>query len=479
MHLPPGHRSVNLGFIYALKDSGNPKIPQRFKARLVFRNHKFATQSTWQDSFSPVVDKTSLRLFFTMAARKNLFMRQADVVTAYLNADMPDEVYIKLPKICGDDPNMVRRLFKALYGHPKAGKLWNTDFVGFTGDEGFVATSRDRCLFFRPKPYFLLVLYVDDLLGACECKRFLDKFWRKLSTVFKIRDMGTPTNFLGMEVSRDTANSCISLTQTKYIHELASKFHLPVELRPTTPIRSDFYSQLEKSINTPIVTEMPYKELVGALIFVMVCTRPDIAFSVACLTQYFSAPRALHWEQALRCLGYLMSTATFGIRLGAGGPDELITYSDSDWAGDPITRRSIGGYVGFLGTSILYWSSKTQRGIIALSSTESEFIQLALSVRQVLYVQPIFSDIGFGNIEQASIVYGDNLPAINSIGNDSSKSRTKHIDIRLKFCGEVLAANKLIIKYVPTAENIADIFTKPLPAPRFRELRDKIVFKLL
>ena len=85
-----------------------------------------------------------------------------------------------------------------------------------------------------------------------------------------------------------------------------------------------------------------------------------------------------------------MSTATFGIRLGAGRPDELITYSDSDWAGDPIMRRSIGGYVVYLGDSILCWSSKTQRGIIALSSTESEFIQLALSVRQVLYFQPFF-----------------------------------------------------------------------------------------
>ena len=81
--------------------------------------------------------------------------------------------------------------------------------------------------------YWYHVLYVYDLLGACECKKFLDKFWRKLSTVFKIRDMGTPSNFLGMEVSHDTANSCISLSQTKYIHELASKFHLPVELCPT------------------------------------------------------------------------------------------------------------------------------------------------------------------------------------------------------------------------------------------------------
>ena len=187
-------------------------------------------------------------------------MRQADVVTAYLNATMPDEVYIKLPKICGDDPSMVRRLYKALYGHLKARRLWNRDFVGFTSDEGFNATSRDKCLFFRPKPYFLLILYVDDLLGACECKRYLDKFWRKLASVFKIRDMGTPSNFLGMEASHDPANSCISLSQTQYIKELASKFHLPVELRQTTPICADFYSLLETAIHTQVITEMPYKE---------------------------------------------------------------------------------------------------------------------------------------------------------------------------------------------------------------------------
>ena len=82
-------------------------------------------------------------------------------------------MHVRLPSICGDDPTLVRRLQKALYGHPKAGKLWNTAFVGFTGDEGFSPTSRDRCLFFRPKPYFLLVLYADDLLGACE---FLNKY---------------------------------------------------------------------------------------------------------------------------------------------------------------------------------------------------------------------------------------------------------------------------------------------------------------
>ena len=106
---------------------------------------------------------------------------------------------------------------------------------------------------------------------------------------------------------------------------------------------------------------------------------------------------------------------------------------------------------------------------------------MALSICQVLYIQPIFKDIGFPSIEDVSVVLGDNLTAINSVGNNSARSRTKQIDIRLKFCGEVLAAGKLQIKFIQTAQNIADIFTKPLPAPRFRQFRKEIVkdFRIL
>ena len=103
---------------------------------------------------------------------------------------------------------------------------------------------------------------------------------------------------------------------------------------------------------------------------------------------------------------------------------------------------------------------------------------MALSVRQVLFIQPIFVDVGFPDVEKFTVLYGDNLPAIQSIGNDSARSRTKHLDIRLKFCGEVVKAGKIQIKYVKTASNLADILTKPLPAPRFKELRANIVFNL-
>ena len=102
-------------------------------------------------------------------------------------------------------------------------------------------------------------------------------------------------------------------------------------------------------------------------------------------SQYFSAPRAIHWEQAVRCLGYLAATSSYGLILGKGGGEDLVAFSDSDWAGDPITRRSIGGFLIFFGNSLLCWSSKTQRGLIAFSSTESEFIQLALNSPIIIY----------------------------------------------------------------------------------------------
>ena len=112
----------------------------------MFRNHNYAAYSTWEQSFSPVVDKTTLQLFFTMVRRKKLFLRQADVIT----------------------PNLVRQLLRALYGHPRAGQLWNVDLIQFMLGEGFIQCSRDECLFIHPKLIFLLLLYVDDLLGACE-----------------------------------------------------------------------------------------------------------------------------------------------------------------------------------------------------------------------------------------------------------------------------------------------------------------------
>ena len=119
------------------------------------------------------------------------------IVTAYLNATMNEEVYVKLPRVCEDDPTLVRQLCKALYGHPRAGQLWNKKFVDFMLALGFVQSLRDKCLFIHSGHGIYVVLYVDDLLAAAGTIKALNSFWRKLEGAFKIRCMGTPKFFLG------------------------------------------------------------------------------------------------------------------------------------------------------------------------------------------------------------------------------------------------------------------------------------------
>ena len=118
IQVPPGKKVVNLGFIYNIKASADGAVP-RYKARLVYPNHPFINDSSWEQVFSPVVNKDMLRLFLTIVGKHRLFLRQADVVTAYLNAHIDEEVYVRLPEICGEDRSLVRQLFRALFGHPK------------------------------------------------------------------------------------------------------------------------------------------------------------------------------------------------------------------------------------------------------------------------------------------------------------------------------------------------------------------------
>ena len=141
-----------------------------------------------------------------------------------------------------------------------------------------------------------------------------------------MRDLGKPKLFLGMQVDYTRSTGITCLRQTDYIESLglASKFNLSVYERPLMPIQSNYYATLDAQLDTPVLTDVPYKELVGSLIFCMVCTRPDIAFAVSCLTSYFSAPHQLHWDVAIRCLGYLMATKHHGIVLGEVGSGSLL-----------------------------------------------------------------------------------------------------------------------------------------------------------
>ena len=158
----------------------------------------------------------------------------------------------------------------------------------------------------------------------------------------------------------------------------------------------------------------------------------------------------------------------------------LVAFSDASFANDPFDRRSMGGYIIFLGNSPISWAAKKHRGIQALSSTESEIIQIAETCKELLWLQPLLRDLGFTSINWETLLNGDNQPATHVIMNNPTHSgRSKHMDVKIKFCGEVLAKKEtILLKYVPTKYNFADIFTKALSTVRFRDLRSVMLQNL-
>ena len=218
--LPPGQSYTNTGFIYKTKTSGDEAV-ERYKVRLVFKNHKFSgPKKTWDQVFSPVVDKSTLRIFLAFAAQHKYFICQIDVVTAFLNAALPELCFIKLPKVCGDPEGYVRPLYKALYGHIEAPKLWNKEWSILMLELGFVQSKRDPCLWVHPDESIFIVLYVDDSLIAAKTLCLINKLISSLKSRFNIRELGIPTQFLGMTVRYFQDHGVLLLSQDKYIMKL-------------------------------------------------------------------------------------------------------------------------------------------------------------------------------------------------------------------------------------------------------------------
>ena len=415
----------------------------------------------------------------TTCAMFHIHLLHLDVVSAYLHANLKDPArYITL---WGDEKGMMRQLFKAVNGIDNAAQLWNKHYDHFMMDEGFLRSSRDNCIYIHPETNVQSSLYVDDVLAASDPDKrvLLDKFVRKVQKMFKVRILGEPTRFLGMDITylREQGICCIS-QQTMYIDKLVSTFlsESPCMHSPTTPMEVNVYDRLRLAQSEPDF-EGPYRSIVGGLLFLFVCTRIDIGFAMSILTQQLAKPKPTHFLLAKRVLAYLQGTKSFGLILAGEPISALNVFSDASFANDQLDRKSMGGYVVFLGNSPISWAAKKHRGLVALSSTETEIVQVSESFKEILWEQPLLIDLGFPSIESQTVCHGDNQPAEHILKNNPTHAaRTKHMDVKIKFCGEVLAKkNKILLKYVPTKFNFADIFTKPLSTVRFRELRSVMV----
>jgi hypothetical protein len=223
VRLPEGKRAIGLKFIFAKKMGMDGKI-DRYKARMVVNSTKNDGLSD-EMIYSPVVERSSLRVFLAAVATQKWILQQADIKTAFLHSVNPHLDYVRLPKqVVQHDNDRVRILLKALYGLRRASKAWSDTFNEWATSNGFCQSDTDPCIFYHSGLNVVMAVYVDDVLFAGEDQNSVDKSCELLQQKFESRVMGVPKYFLGMNVQYNRDDGIIKLSQTTYIETLIDKY---------------------------------------------------------------------------------------------------------------------------------------------------------------------------------------------------------------------------------------------------------------
>jgi hypothetical protein len=212
---------------------------------------------------------------------------------------------------------------------------------------------------------------------------------------------------------------------------------------------------------------VPYNEAIGSVLWPVVVSRPDAAYAVGVLSQFIQNPGPAHWEGLKRVINYLGTTKHLWLTFGGQKGNLIEGFCDADWASQ-THRHSISGFSFHFGAGAVSWSSKKQH-IVAMSSTEAEYVAETHAAKEAIWLRSFMSELR-GEEEKPLTISCDNQGAIALAKDNKFHARTKHIDIRYHFIREAVEEGKIQVKYVPTEDNVSDVFTKALPRPKFEKM---------
>jgi hypothetical protein len=418
----------------------------------------------FSETFAPVAKFTSIRILLSLAAAKNWECHHMDVKTAFLNGDLEEEIYMVQPEgfVKPGEEHLVCKLIKSLYGLKQSSRAWNKKLHVELTKRGFTRCEADHSVYFKRDEagQVYLLVYVDDIIILADSQVALQACKDALSTTFKMTDLGETSHFLGMEVHRDREARLMYLHQAAYIRAMLERYGMadcaPLRIPLAVGAKLPVVTQEEKSFHNL------YQSMVGSLMYLMVATRPDLAYAVGAVSQFASGPDEEHLSAVKRILRYVKGTANYKLTLGG----ELATldlegWSDADWAANDIKRKSISGYCFKLGVGAVSWKSKKHTSV-ALSSTEAEYMALTQACKEAIWIKLLLTELGVFK-GGAICINGDSESCIALAKNPEHHERTKHIDIQYHFIREKVEEGIVKLEYCPTQQMVADVFTKALP----------------
>ena len=481
--LPAGTRVFSSRFHYKIKRYSATSALKSLKVRLVVQGHRMQEGRDFDQAFAPVPRSAVGRTMMAIAAANNMHLHAMDVAQAFIQAswsDLPEDtrtIYITPPEGVDENPDVVYRVVRPLYGIPSSARALHFTLVRWFREQGFTQAGFEESVFIRKaggryKEDIYVSSHIDDLLTACKDPATLALFKQDFLAAFEGTDDGPVEDYLGCEVVRDWKAGSLTLRQCGYIQRVlrvcGAENYAPVDtpLKPGKRLsRRDCPSSIDPAV------QRRYRMIIGYIGFLVQMSRPDLAFAYTELSKFLSCPGTTHLEQAERTLAYLNGTQTMGITYSrpkfSNKVNLLEAWVDSDYAADPDTRRSVSGYVIVLNNGPVAWKSKRQ-SCVTLSSAEAEFVAASQCGVECLYLRALLRGFNYNQLYPTTL-WEDNEAAIAMSANPVAPDKSRHIDTRYFFLRDMDRAHVIKLRHVPGTENIADALTKSLPAVTFRK----------
>jgi Reverse transcriptase (RNA-dependent DNA polymerase) len=459
----------------------------KWKARLNVHGGQQEKGVNFWETYAPVVQWVSIRIFLIVALLNDWHTRQIDFVLAYPQADIECDLYMEIPfgfEFEGNRETHVLKLKKNLYGQKQAGRVWNLHLhKGLTEKLGFTQSAVDPCVYFRGTT--VLMIYVDDGILTSPNAAELDQIISELGEHFKVTDEGEIDDYLGVKAERQSDGS-IKLSQPHLIDSILRDLRFTREVNAAkTPAASTVILNRDEN-GKEFDESFHYRAVIGKLNFLEKSTRPDIAYAVHQAARFSADPKESHGRAVRRLCRYLAGTRDKGLILHPRLEEGFQIWVDADFCGlwnketaptDPSTARSRTGYVVTYAGCPVAWISRLQTEV-AHSSTEAEYVALSQALRDCIPMMHLLQEAASKGVPISTstpifrcTVFEDNAGCVELANVPKMRPRTRHINLKYHHFREFVATKLIRVLKVDGDNQLADQLTKPLSDDKFLHLR--------
>ncbi|KFD59936.1 hypothetical protein M514_27886 [Trichuris suis] len=381
----------------------------------------------------------------------------------YLYGKLAEEIYMKLPEGYEHAVGKVARLLRPIYGLKQAGRVWNETLTAFLDKHGFQRQWSSSCVYVSSNQ-IIIVVYVDDILLFHSDPKEIDKVIQVMKGEYDIHDLGELSYILGVKIHRMKHE--LRMNQSAYIESILRKYNMELCKPASTPLDPSVELSVADCPKTQAerdeMATVPYRDLIGSLMYIALSTRPDILFAVTKLSQHNSDPGRVHRNQVKHVLRYLNRTKAYEMVFRTTAESAIEIHCDADWAGNVDDRKSWTGVTVKVAGNLVGWMSKKQQ-CVASSTMEAEYVALAVAVKEAKWLTIMSEELGLKErLKMPVVMLCDSQAAIKFVSNRIEKTRTRHIDIAYHVARDTVQRGTVSIAYVPSNRNVADALTKGL-----------------